>query len=82
MSTKVSVCMQDNWVFDETMKTLDSKRFPLLQLAEMHVMSDLVFGKYDNTDGKSCPHCRFLLFQETSPTVGLASGLASRNVPS
>ena len=50
MSTKVSVCMQDNWVFDETMKTLDSKRFPLLQLAEMHVMSDLVFGKYDNTD--------------------------------
>jgi len=50
MSTKVSVRMQGNWVFDETMKTLDSKRFPLLQLAEMHVMSDLVFGKYDNTD--------------------------------
>ena len=34
------------------MKTLGSKRFPLLELAEMHAMSDLVFGKCDNTDWK------------------------------
>ena len=48
-STKALACMQGNWVFDETKKTLDSKRFPLLELAEMHAMSDLRSGKYDNT---------------------------------
>lgn len=50
MSMQVSVCMKGNWVFDGTRKTLDSKRFPLLGLAEMHAMSDLMFGKCNNID--------------------------------